>query len=253
MSVNLSARDLTVTFAAPGGGSLAALGPVSFEIGAGEFVSVIGPSGCGKSTLVRVFAGLQAATAGEARLNGRLITEPLPRVGMMFQDANLMPWRTVLDNIALPLELAGISKPDRYDTVQDLLPVLELGGFEMAYPGELSGGMAQRVALGRVLVQHPEVLLLDEPFGALDALTRETIGMDLLRMWTRERQTVMMVTHDINEAVLLSDWVFVMSRRPGRIAAAIPVELSRPRALEQIYSIAFVEIAGHVRYAIDQP
>lgn len=252
MPAELTAQKLTVSFEMPGETPLLALGPISFDIAPGEFTCLLGPSGCGKTTLIRVFAGLQPATQGKACLSGETIAGPSPRVGLMFQSANLLPWRTVLDNVALPLELAGISKTDRHQTATDLIPILGLEGFETTFPGELSGGMAQRVALGRILVQNPDVLLLDEPLGALDAMTREKVSLDLLRMWSHKRQTVIMVTHDINEAVLLSDRVLVMSQRPGRIVADIPVQLSRPRRLEQIYDTDFVEIARLVRAAIDR-
>ncbi len=247
MSARLAARNLTVVHPAPDGGDLPALGPVTFGIDAGQFVCLVGPSGSGKSTLIRVLAGLQPPTRGQALIDDVPITEPSSRVALMFQDANLMPWRTVLDNIALPLELTGASKPERYDAARRLLPQLGLSEFGMAYPGELSGGMAQRVALGRVLIQRPDVLLLDEPFGALDALTRERISADLLDLWTQERQTILMVTHDINEAVLLSDRVLVMSYRPGQLVADIAVSLPRPRQLSDIYSPAFGAIATQVR------
>jgi NitT/TauT family transport system ATP-binding protein len=195
-------------------------------------------------------AGLQQPTAGEAYLDDQRIVEPSNQVGLMFQDSNLMPWRTVLDNIALPLELAGVTQKQRHQTVHDLLPTLGLSEFALAYPGELSGGMAQRVALGRVLVQHPGALLLDEPFGALDALTREQISLDLMQL--RSKQTVVMVTHNIHEAVLLSDRILVFSRRPGRIIADIEVPLERPRRLEDAYTECFGEIARQVREAINE-
>src|SRR5690606_32730268 len=206
--------------------------------------------GCGKSTLIRVLAGLIAPTSGEALLDGTPIREPSPRVALMFQDANLMPWRTVIDNIALPLELAGVGDAARGEAANALLSRLGLSEFGLAYPGELSGGMAQRVALGRVLVQRPDVLLLDEPFGALDALTREQVSADLLGLWEQARQTVLMVTHDINEAVLLADRVLVMSRRPGRIIEDIAVPLARPRRPNDLYSGEFGAIAQSVRAAI---
>jgi NitT/TauT family transport system ATP-binding protein len=250
MSVNLAVRGVTVTYDAPGGGTLSALGPVTCGIDAGTFVSLVGPSGCGKSTLIRIFAGLQKPSKGQALLDGAEITGPSRRVGLMFQDANLMPWRTVLENIALPLELSGIDKNTRYEAAEALLPRLGLVDFGQAYPGELSGGMAQRAALGRVLIQRPDALLLDEPFGALDAMTREQLSADLLALWRQEQQTVMMVTHDINEAVMLSDRVLVMSRRPGQIIADIAVTLERPRKLNDIYSTAFGETAEQVRTAI---
>lgn len=252
MSIRLEAEHLTKVYDAPEGGTLAALGPVSFEIAPGEFVTLVGPSGCGKSTLVRIFAGLLPPTTGEARLDGVPIREPSPAIGLMFQSANLMPWRTVLENISLPLELAGVSQREQRMAVEDLLPVLGLDGFARAYPGELSGGMAQRAALGRVLVQRPEVLLLDEPFGALDALTREKVSMDLLRIWASYRQTVLMVTHDIHEAIFLSDRVLVMSHRPGKIIGDVAVDLPRPRSLEHTYDSAFVDVVRQVRSIIDQ-
>ena len=248
--MRISIRNLAVTYDMPGGETLPVLGPLTLTIESGTFVSLVGPSGCGKSTLVRILAGLQPPTRGEVCLDDAVIKEPSARVGLMFQEANLMPWRTVRDNIALPLELAGVDKQGRYAAVERLLPALGLADFALAYPGELSGGMAQRAALGRVLIQHPAVLLLDEPFGALDAITREQISFDLLRMWAQHRQTVLMVTHDINEAVLLSDRVLVMTTRPGQIALDVPVELPRPRRLEDIYTDAFVHTARQVRAAI---
>lgn len=177
------------------------------------------------------------------------ITRPTRRIALMFQEANLLPWRTVTDNVVLPLELAGESHEARMRAAQSLLPRLGLEEFALAYPGELSGGMAQRVALGRVLIQRPDVLLLDEPFGALDALTRERVSVDLLMLWQQERPAVLMVTHDINEAVLLADRVLVMSRRPGQIIADIPVLISRPR---EVYDPAFGQIARQVRAAIER-
>lgn len=248
--MQISVRNLALSYETPGGEELPALGPLTLSIDSGTFVSLVGPSGCGKSTLIRILAGLQQPTRGEARLDDSLITEPPASVSLMFQDANLMPWRTVRDNIALPLELAGMDKQSRYAAVHALLPALGLEQFALSYPGELSGGMAQRAALGRVLIQKPGVLLLDEPFGALDAMTREQISFDLLRMWSQERQTVLMVTHDINEAVLLSDRVLVMTPRPGQIAADVPVNLPRPRTLDAIYTDVFADTARQVRAAI---
>lgn len=250
MQINI--HQLTVDFRAPEGGTLPALGPISFDISDSQFVCILGPSGCGKSTLIRVVAGLQTPSKGEVLADFMPITRPLASIAMMFQDANLMPWRTVRDNIALPLEMAGMSEQDRYKAVNGLVPQLGLSGFEMAYPGELSGGMAQRVALGRVMIQDPQVLLLDEPFGALDAMTREKISMDLLRVWAQSKQTVLMVTHDINEAVLLADRIIVMSHRPGRLLEDIRVDLPRPRHIDLSYSNEFVSIARQVRKAIDR-
>jgi len=252
MAAKIGIRGVTVTFEAPDGGILPALGPITFNVAPGEFVCLLGPSGCGKSTLIRVVAGLMPANKGQALLDDQPIAQPSRRVALMFQDANLMPWRTVLDNIALPLELASVGKDERHASAEALLPRLGLSEFALAYPGELSGGMAQRVALGRVLIQKPDVLLLDEPFGALDALTREKMGSDLITVWGQDGQTIMMVTHDINEAVLLADRVLVLSRRPGQLIADIPVPLPRPRSLADTYSLLFGEIAQQVRANIER-
>lgn len=247
----LTVDRLTVHFTTPTGERLAALGPLSFEVKEGEFVCVLGPSGSGKSTLVRVLAGLQKPSGGIARLFGEMIERPSPHMGMMFQEASLLPWRSTLDNIALPLELRGISSMERDAQAKRLLPILELEGYESLYPSQLSGGMRQRVALGRVLIQQPQVLLLDEPFGALDALTRETLRDDLLRIWAEYRQTVVLVTHDIHEAVLLADRVIVLTKRPGRVSEEIPISFSRPRTPELVYSKEFGTVAQHIRTAID--
>ena len=247
MSARIGVRGVTVVQTAPDGGALPVLGPVTFTLEAGQFVCLVGQSGGGKSTLIRVLAGLITPTRGEALLDDAPIREPSRRVALMFQDANLMPWRTVIDNIALPLELAGVAPAARHEAASQLLPRLGLAEFALAYPGELSGGMAQRVALGRVLIQHPDVLLLDEPFGALDAMTREQVSVDLLKLWEQERQTVLMVTHDINEAVWLADRVLVMSHRPGQIIADVSVSLPRPRQLSDTYSDQFGQIAQQVR------
>ena len=250
--MRLSLQDLAVTFSSPNGESLPALGPITFDVAADEFVCLVGPSGCGKSTLIRVLAGLQLPTSGRALCHGEPITRPMPGFAIMFQDANLMPWRTVLDNIALPLEVAGVSAAERYKIVRALLPLLHLENFDLAYPAELSGGMAQRVALGRVMVQQPQVWLLDEPFGALDALTREKLSLELLQLRTRSTQTIIMVTHDISEAVLLADRVIVLSRRPGKLVADLRIDLPRPRSADMIYQEDFLRLAKGIRARIDE-
>lgn len=250
--MQITINSLSVEYRTSEGAKLLALGPLSCDISSQTFVSLLGPSGCGKSTLVRVIAGLQRPTRGQVLLNGKLVDQPSQGVAIMFQDANLMPWRTVQDNIALPLELAGLNRNQQKRAAADLLSLLGLEDFADAYPGELSGGMAQRAALGRVLIQKPSVLLLDEPFGALDALTRERLSMDLLHVWSIEKQTALMVTHDIQEAVLLSDRILVMSQRPGRLIADIIVPLPRPRTIDMIYTTLFIETARAVRTAIDR-
>ncbi len=251
--MTISLRDLQHSYAAFERAPLLALGPISLEIAANEFVCLVGPSGCGKSTLVRIVAGLLAPSAGVATYMGEPITAPLDEFAMMFQAANLLPWRTVLDNIALPLELAGVPRRRRYQVVRDLLPQLGLQQFERAFPAELSGGMAQRAALGRVIVQAPALWLLDEPFGALDALTREKLSLELLRLRARSRQTILMVTHDIAEAVLLADRVIVLSQRPGRLVADIAIDLPRPRQPELLYHRDFLRLTKRVRAAIQAP
>ena len=244
-------RALQHTYAAADDARLPALGPLSLDIAENEFVCLLGPSGCGKSTLIRIVAGLTAPTSGHALYKDAPVTAPLDEIAIMFQNANLLPWRSVLDNIALPLELAGVSRVERHRVIRDLLPQLGLAGFEDAFPAELSGGMAQRAALGRVIVQAPRVWLLDEPFGALDALTREKLGLELLRLRAQSRQTILMVTHDINEAILLADRVVVLSPRPGQVVADIAVDLPRPRLPDLMYSADFIALARHVRSAIE--
>lgn len=252
MASTVAVNNIVVEFNAQGGEILPALGAVSTRLDAGEFVCLVGPSGCGKSTLIRVLAGLQKATSGTAQIDQTIINGTSPQVGLMFQDANLMPWRTIRDNIALPLELHGISKQERYTQADKLLKMLGLMEFAESLPSELSGGMAQRTALGRVLAQQPDVLLLDEPFGALDALTRERVSLDLLRIWAQNRQTVLMVTHDIQEAILLSDRILVMSQRPGKIIADITIDIERPRKLDHRYDKQFIQLTKRVREAIDE-
>lgn len=253
--MQLSVKDIIVEYNLPRGSKLNALGPASFDIEAGQFVGLVGPSGCGKSTLIRVIAGLETPSSGQVMHNDQPIitpdrASPSPHIGLMFQEANLMPWRTVIDNVALPLELAGKAQDERHAAAQELLDGLGLDEFGGAYPGSLSGGMAQRVALARVLVTQPEVLLLDEPFGALDAMTREQVSFDLLRAREKHNQTVLMVTHDVTEAVLMSDRVLVMSRRPGQIIADIPVRLRRPRQPDDAFTPEFMDTARAVRFAI---
>ena len=245
--MNLHVDNLFVQYPVANG-ALDALGPLSFSVQAGSFVALLGPSGCGKSTLVRVLAGLQQPTRGHATLNGALPDGS--RTGILLQDASLMPWRRVRDNMALPLELAGVPRGARHRRVQDLLPTLGLEGFALSWPAELSGGMAQRVAIGRVLLQEPDLLLLDEPFGALDAITREQLGLDLLRIHERGGQTVLMVTHDINEALLLADRVLVLGSRPGKLVADLAVPLPRPRRLEHSYTGEYQTLQRQLRAAL---
>jgi len=246
---NLIVRNLSVTFAGENGG-LKALADVSFAVCPQQFVAILGPSGCGKSTLLRVLAGLLRPTSGEVIINGRMADGPLPEVGLVFQHANLMPWRTVLGNITLPLEIEGVPAEQARRRAADLIDLVGLHGFEQTYPADLSGGMAQRVAIARALIHDPEILLLDEPFGALDALTRERMGTELLRIWQARRKTVLMVTHSISEAVLLADRVLVLSPRPGRVVLDLEVPLPRPRQPDVQYTSEFGALARQVRSAI---
>ena len=221
------------------GANIHALSDVNFAVGEGEFVTVVGPSGCGKSTLLKILAGTLRRTSGAVRMRGQPIDGPSRDVGVVFQAPVLLPWRTVLENVMLPIE---IQKRDRalYEVqASKYLKLVGLEAFEGKYPNELSGGMQQRVGISRALVHDPAMLLMDEPFGALDAMTRETMNLELLRIWNESKKTVLLVTHSIPEAVYLADRVIVMSPRPGRITEIMRVDLPRPRPLEIINSEAF--------------
>lgn len=229
-----------------------ALASTSFRVYPGEFVAIVGPSGCGKTTLLRIIGGLLAPTRGQVMLRGEPLVGPRSEIGYVFQHANLMPWRTVERNVALPLELQGVAREEIQRRARDVLTLVGLQGFEHAYPRQLSGGMAQRAALARTLVHKPELLLLDEPFGSLDAITRERMNQELLRIRTAYEYTAVMVTHNIPEAVYLADRVLVMSYRPGRIVCEVSVPLPRPRPLELMGTVEFGRIAQAVRAAIDR-
>ncbi|MBL7199008.1 MAG: ABC transporter ATP-binding protein [Anaerolineae bacterium] len=237
---------VSVTFPSPQGG-LGALGDLSFQVHQGEFVSFLGPSGCGKSTLLRVLAGLLVPTSGRVYLREMPLVGPCGDVGIVFQKSNLMPWRTVMRNLLLPLEIQGTAAAQARQRASELTRLVGLEGFESSYPDELSGGMAQRVAIARALIYDPEILLLDEPFGSLDALTRERMNLELLRIWEAKRKTVVMVTHNIQEAILLSDRVLVMTARPGRVVADVEVTLPRPRSQELVYRSEFTELSRRLR------
>ena len=231
-------------------GPLSAIEDVSFEVAAGEFLCIVGPSGCGKTTLLRLLAGLVLPDQGQVCLNGEPVQGPRQEIGFVFQKANLMPWRTVFDNVLLPLQIQHMPPAEAERRTSQALELVGLTEFAASHPRELSGGMEQRVAIARALAHQPEILLLDEPFGALDALTRERLNQELLRVWEISRKTVVMVTHDIREAVFLADRVLVLSQRPGRVAAIVPVTLPRPRSLSLFYSEAFSTLAYEVRQAI---
>jgi NitT/TauT family transport system ATP-binding protein len=228
-----------------------ALDGLGLTVGEGEFVAIVGPSGCGKSTLLRILGGLLIPTEGEVYLDGRKLQSPQRQVGFVFQKVNLMPWRTVLRNVTLPLEVAGTPKPKAEQQARELLDLVGLSGFEKVYPRQLSGGMAQRVAIARALIAEPEILLLDEPFGSLDALTREQMNLELLRIWQARQVTAVMVTHDLEEAIFVADRVLVMSPRPGHIRSSVTVDLPRPRTLEVMYTEFFGALSRQVRQKID--
>ncbi len=240
----LKVQGLSVTFR-DSSGVVHALDDLSFSLAQNAFMTIIGPSGSGKSTLLRVLAGLVPPTQGKFRFH-----QTQPRVGLVFQKANLMPWRRVIDNITLPLELNGTPKKDIQPRAMALIDLVGLKGFEQAYPQDLSGGMAQRVAIARSLMQDPDILLLDEPFGALDALTRERMGEELLHIWRARRKTVVMVTHSIPEAIYLSDRVLALSSRPGTIKRDLTVGLARPRCPEMRYGTDFSELTRALRESL---
>lgn len=222
-------QGLQKTFGGPGG--IRALEGISFSVAQGEFVAVLGPSGCGKSTLLRIIAGLIESDAGSSvEVMGHAQTQPSEEVGVVFQTHNMLPWLTVEKNIRLAAEVRGLAKQEIDRRVQEVLPVLKLASFLDHFPHQLSGGMRQRAALGQALVLLPQVMLFDEPFGALDALTRDQLNIELLRLWQELRKTVLLITHSIAEAIFLADRVLVMSDRPGRIIDDVRIDLPRPRS-----------------------
>lgn len=250
MAAFLEAINLRKTFLDPTRTAMLALDGVSLTVAEGEFLAIIGPSGCGKSTLLRLLAGLEQPISGQVRLRGQPLTAPRREIGFVFQRATLMPWRTVLDNIMLPLQINHTDPRQALTKAREWVTLVGLDGFADAYPAQLSGGMQQRVALARALIHEPSLLLLDEPFGALDALTRERMNGELLRIWDRRRVTVVMVTHSITEALFLADRVLVMAPRPGRIRAEFPVTLPRPRDRSIITEPSFVQMVRAVRAEI---
>jgi NitT/TauT family transport system ATP-binding protein len=239
-------RKLEISGLCKSFGDLEALRNIGMTIERGEFISLVGPSGCGKTTLLRILAGLEPATSGKILLDGRALSGPGDDRGFVFQSDNLLPWRTVFSNAIIGPEVAGrVGERERKRTL-DLLKLVGLGGFENYYPRQLSGGMRQRVNLARALAIDPEVLLMDEPFSSLDAQTREIMQTELLRIWDQGRKTVLFVTHQIDEAVFLSDRVLVLARRPGRLQENVEVKLSRPRTLEIKRTPEFVAYVDHI-------
>ena len=222
---------------------------LSFEVHDKEFVCILGSSGCGKTTLLRLIAGLDEARSGSIILDGEEIKSPSPKVGFVFQEYSLFPWRTVIDNIAFGLEMKGMVREERYRIAEHFLDLVNLTQFRNSYPSELSGGMRQRVAVTRALALDPVLLLMDEPFGALDAQTRNMLQQELLGIWEKTRKTVVFITHSVDEAVFLSDRIIVLTSRPGRICRIFPVELPRPRDRT---SVEFAQVRRDVLDLINQ-
>ncbi|HEU5016912.1 MAG TPA: ABC transporter ATP-binding protein [Pseudolabrys sp.] len=240
-------RGLSKVYETRDGGQVSALQSLDISIAPGEFIAVVGPSGCGKSTLLKLLAGLILRSAGTLLLSGESVEGPRRDIGMVFQAATLLDWRTVLQNVMLPIDVLGLNRRRYRERALELISLVGLAGFENKYPGELSGGMQQRVALSRSLIHDPALLLMDEPFGALDALTRETMNLELQRIWMEAGKTVVLITHSISEAVFLGDRVAVMTSRPGRLAEIVPVHLPRPRTLDMMTGPEFGSAVNHIR------
>ncbi|HYU21177.1 MAG TPA: ABC transporter ATP-binding protein [Chloroflexota bacterium] len=243
----IQARRLSKMYRLSSGDEVLALSDASFDVSAGEFVSIVGPSGCGKSTLLKLIGGLSTPSQGEVTIDGRQVDGPRRDVGFVFQDPTLLPWRNVIQNAMLGIEVLGLDRAIYRTRAQELIDLVGLHGFEKARPSELSGGMQQRSAIVRALLHDPHLLLMDEPFGALDAMTRESMGFELLRIWESRRTSIVFVTHSVPEALFLADRVIVLSPRPGRILDIIPVGLARPRELEMMGSQDVGQKATHIR------
>ena len=233
---SIAIRNVHKTYQSQSGGDVQALGGISFGVEPGEFVSIVGASGCGKSTLLRIIGALESPTGGDVLIDGSRVTGPRRDIGIVFQDPTLLPWRDVIQNAMIGVEILGLDQTTYRKRAMELVRLVGLEGFHKQYPNELSGGMQQRAALVRALLHEPKLLLLDEPFGALDALTRETMGLELLRVWEANRTSIVFVTHSVLEALFLSDRVVVFSARPGRVMTIIDVDLPRPRRLDMLGS-----------------
>jgi NitT/TauT family transport system ATP-binding protein len=244
----LTLRNVSKFFGDADNGSqqVVAINDVSFDVSAGELFSIIGPSGCGKSTLLRIIGGLLAASSGELTVGSDKVNGPHPWLGMVFQEESTFPWRTTLGNVEFGLEMRGVSQDQRRQKSREMIRLVGLSGFEERYPSELSGGMKQRVAIARALVLEPKILLMDEPFGALDEQTRIILGEELLRIRDQLKQTIILVTHNINESVQLSDRVMIMTARPGRVKEVVPIDLPHPRDSTIIASDRFGKLVGQV-------
>lgn len=239
----LELNDVTVSFPSPDGSRMTALRDMSLSVEQGELVALVGPSGCGKSTALNVLAGQVRPVSGQVRLAGEPVKGVSPSVGYISQADTLLPWRTVLDNVALAMELRGVEKRERREAARELMARMGLSGFEDNYPRELSGGMKKRAAIARVLAVDPAILMMDEPFGPLDALTKEKLQDEILSLWESTGCTILYVTHDLTEAITLADRVVLMSARPGRVVREYPIDLPRPRRVMDVkFSPRFVEL-----------
>ncbi|MFA6225934.1 MAG: ABC transporter ATP-binding protein [Methanoregula sp.] len=246
---NLKVRDLTQSFPREDGSELTVLEHLNLEVQDKEFVCILGSSGCGKTTLLRLIAGLDTARAGTIFLDGEDMKGSSSKVGFVFQEYSLFPWRSVIDNIVFGLEMKGIAKEERYRIAERYLELVNLTPFRNSYPSELSGGMRQRVAVARALAFDPVLLLMDEPFGALDAQTRNMLQTELLEIWEKTKKTIIFITHSVDEAVFLSDRIVVLTPRPGRICEVVTIDLPRPRDRT---SVEFAQVRRHVLDLINQ-
>ena len=249
---NLLIDNVTLTYQATRG-PIDALGPLSLEVADGEFVAVLGPSGCGKSTLLRIVSGLLPVTSGRLVLGGAEINRPHKDVGIVFQQPTLLPWKTVLENVLAPVRVMGIYSPAFLRRAKELIAMVGLSAFADHYPSELSGGMQQRVAIARGLLHDPKLLLMDEPFAALDALTRDQMTLELQSIWERSQKSVILITHSISEAVFMADRVIVLSARPGRIVHTEHVDLARPRGLSSMATKEFSATCDRLRRLLAHP
>lgn len=241
----IAVENLRKTYVARDG-EVVSLDGVTFDVRPQEFVSVLGPSGCGKTTVLKIVSGLEPASGGSVRVDGRPVSGPQRKIGMVFQVPALMRWRTALDNILLPSEILGINRAEARARSVELLKLVGLADFANKYPNELSGGMQQRIAIARALAHDPSILLLDEPFSALDMMTRNQLNIELLRIWSERRKTSLLITHSIPEAVFLSDRVIVLSPRPAHVLEIVPIPLPRPRTPEMRVSKDFIDIVDHI-------
>ena len=247
----IHAQDLEKIYESRDGDSIQALGPLSFDIAPGEFITIVGMSGCGKSTLLKLLAGLIGRTSGTLQVRGNDLNGPQRDIGMVFQDSVLLAWRTVIDNVLLPAEVLGLDRKASRARAIELLETVGLEDFAQKYPRELSGGMQQRVSIARALLHEPKILLMDEPFGALDAMTRESMSLEILRIWEATQKTIVFVTHSITEAVLLANRVIVLSSRPGRIAEIVKIDLPPSRNLNMINSEKFGVYSARIRELLE--